>query len=117
MYSSKFKDVIVLQDFNTTIEGACVENLFLSLLTYKILIKETKCLKNSNNPNYIDLILATKIRCSQNSCCIETGISDFHKMTVSPLKMKFHKMKLRVVSQWDLKHFQMKILYILSGLI
>ena len=32
----------------------------------------------------------------KNSCIIETGLSDFHKITATVLKIKFEKLKPRI---------------------
>ena len=32
----------------------------------------------------------------QNSCAIETGLSDFHKRTATVLEIKFEKLKPRI---------------------
>ena len=32
----------------------------------------------------------------QNSCTIKTGLSDFHKMNATVIKMKFKKLKPRI---------------------
>ena len=32
----------------------------------------------------------------QNSCAIETGLSDFHKITATTLKIKLEKLKPRI---------------------
>ena len=41
----------------------------------------------------------------QNSCAIETGLSDFHKMAAKVMKMKFEKLKHRIVHSRDYKTF------------
>ena len=49
------------------------------------LIKKPPCYKNPENPSSIDVMLANKKVSCQNSIIIETGFSDFHKMTVTVL--------------------------------
>ena len=56
------------------------------------LIKEPPCYKNPNKPSCIDLILINKQRSFQHSCVIETGLSNFHKMTVTVIKIFFEKL-------------------------
>ena len=46
------------------------------------IVKEPTCFKNTENPRCIDLII---------TLVIETGLSDFHKMTVTILKTSFAK--------------------------
>ena len=61
----------------------------------KSLIKEPICYKTPENPSKI----------FQNSCVLETGLSDFHKTTVSVLKKTFTKLKPRVIHYRDYKMF------------
>ena len=41
----------------------------------------------------------------QNSCGIETGLSDFHVMTVTVMKTTYEKLKPRIVNYRDYKNF------------
>ena len=41
----------------------------------------------------------------QSSCAIETGLSDFHKMTVTVMKTTYEKLKLKIVNYRDYKNF------------
>ena len=45
--------------------------------------------KNPEKPSCIDLILINKSHSFKNSGVIETGLSDFHRMTVTVRKMVF----------------------------
>ena len=69
------------------------------------MIKGSTCYKNLNNPKCIDLRLTNKNRSFQNSCVIETGLSDFHKMTFSVLKCYFAKAESKVIFYRDYKNF------------
>ena len=62
--------------------------------------------KNPENPGCIDLILTNKPRSFQTKCVIETGISDFHRMTISALKMHLRKLPPKIVSYRDFKKFE-----------
>ena len=66
---------------------------FYELYRFKNLIKDPTCFTNPENPPYIVLILANSPYSFQNSCVIETGPSDFHKMIVSVMKITFQKLK------------------------
>ena len=55
---------------------------FSESYTLSSLIKEPPCYKNPQNPSCIDLILTNSPYSFQNSCVIETGLSDFQMMTV-----------------------------------
>ena len=56
------------------------------LCKYENLLMLGDCFKSNENPSSIDIILTNKKHCFQNSMAIETGLSDFHKMTVTVMK-------------------------------
>lgn len=58
------------------------------------LFKEKKCFKNPGCPWRNDLISTSLPHSSQMSNVIETGLSDFHKMTTTVIKTLFHRLKL-----------------------
>ena len=60
------------------------------------LAPETKFVFSNIIISCIDLIVTNKPRNFQNSCVIKTSLSDFHKVTVTALRMQFHKLKPRV---------------------
>ena len=87
---NKYDNILLLGDFNSEpVENDM--NEFCNVYGLKNLIKEPTCYKNALNPTCIDLILTNKFNKFQNSKTIETGLSDFHKMTVTVLKTFFQK--------------------------
>ena len=50
-------------------------------------------------------MLTNKPRSFQTECVIETGLSDFHRMTVSVLKMHFRKLPPKVINHRRFKKF------------
>ena len=66
-------------------------NDFCNLCLLKNLIKKPKSFKNPENPKTIDLALTNRPRSFCNSDTLETGLSDFHKLAVTVLKMFFKK--------------------------
>ena len=54
-------------------------------------------------------MLTNKARRFQRSCVIETGLSDFHRMTITALKMQFRKLEPNVISYGKYKIFSNKI--------
>ena len=65
------------------------------------LIKQPTCLKNPEKPSCIDLILTNRPKSFQTTCVIETGLSDFHRMTVSVLKI----LPPRIISYRDFSNY------------
>ena len=84
---------------------------FCGLYGLSCLIKEPTCFKNAENPSCIDLIQTNRPRCFQNSSTIETGLSDFHKLTVTVLKSTFRKMPPKVIKYRDYKKFSQANFY------
>ena len=104
LYSSKYENYIVLGDFNVEV-GSNAISRFCDALDLVSLIRKLTCYKNPEKPSCIDLILINKPRSFQNSGVIETGISDFHRMTVTITKMTFHKLKPRIANYRYYKFF------------
>ena len=105
LYSSHYENFIIIGDFNVEANDSAI-SVFSDTYDLKSLIKEPTCYKNPNKPSCIDLILTNKPRSFQHSCVIETGLSDFHKMTVTVMKILFEKLQPRVVNYRDYKHFE-----------
>ena len=61
--------------------------------------------KNPNKPTCIDLMLTNKSRFFKNSSVLETGLSDFHKMTLTVKRVCFAKQNPKVVYYRDCKKF------------
>ena len=91
---------------------------FCDINCLKSLIKEPTCFKNPNKPTFIDLILTNQFNLFQRSSTFETGLSDFHLLTVSEFKigfqklltvrdfkMGFQKLKPKVIIYRDYKNF------------
>ena len=64
----------------------------------KSIIKQPTCFKNPEKPSCIDIILTNRPKFFQNTCVIETRLSDFHRMNVSVLKMHFRKLSPKVIT-------------------
>ena len=58
------------------------------------LIKQSTCHKNPSQPKCIDLILTNEPRSFQTTCVIETGLSDFHLMTLTVMRKSFKNLEL-----------------------
>ena len=78
---------------------------FCEFYTLPSLIKESTYYKNPQNPSCIDLILTNSPYSFQNSFAIETGLSDFQKMTVTVMKTTYEKFKPRITNYRGYKNF------------
>ena len=80
-------------------------NNFCSLHNLKNLIKSPTCFKNPDNPICIDLVLTNKHRSFQNTSVIETGLSDFHRLTITVMRVNFQKQIPKVLNYRNYKLF------------
>ena len=71
----------------------------------KSIIKQPTCFKNSEKPSCIDLILTNRPKSFQSTCVMETGLSDFHRITVSVLKMHFRKLPPKVITYRNFSNY------------
>ena len=102
--SSRYENFLLIGDFNAEVSDVSMKE-FCDIYSFKNLIKEPTCFKNPANPKCIDLMLTNRHRSFQNSCVIETGLSDFHKMTITVLRALFKKAEPKVISYRDYKNF------------
>ena len=79
-YLPSYDNLIIFGDFNCEMTEEPLED-FCKLYNLTCLIKQPTCYKKAENPSCIDLILTNRPRCFQNYSAIETGLSDFHKLT------------------------------------
>ena len=103
-YAIHYDNILILGDFNIEMSEKPMID-FCAQYNLKNLVKEPTCYKNSDNPTCIDLMLTNRHRSFMSTCTVETGLSDFHKMTITALKTKFKKNPPKVVSYRDFKHF------------
>ena len=104
IYSALYENTILVGDFNADVNDP-IMSFFCESYNFKSLIKDPTCFKNPENPSCIDLILTNSPYSFQNSCVIETGLSDFHKMAVSIMKTTFQKLKPKIVNYRDYSGF------------
>ena len=68
--------------------------VFCEIYSRKILIKDnTCCFKNPSKPSCIDLVITNRPKSFQNSVTVETGLSDFHKITLTVMKVFYKEQK------------------------
>ena len=95
--SKKYDNFILLDDFNNEPEEKNMPNI----------VKQKTCFKNPDRLSCINLILTNSSRSFQDTCAVETGLSDFHKLIVTILKLHFPKQKPPNIQTFrDNKRFQ-----------
>ena len=62
---------------------------FCESYNLKSIMKQPTCFKIPQKPSCIDLILTNRPKSFESTCVKWTGLSDFHRMTVSVLKIAF----------------------------
>ena len=102
--SNKYGNIILLGDFNACVDDEDLET-FCNFYSLYSLIKQPTCFKNPENRSISDLLLTKKPRAFKAKSVIETGLFDFHRMTISVLKMHFRKLPPKVINYRDFKRF------------
>ena len=108
-----YDNIILMGDFNC--DPADLEVIeFCELFNLKNLKHELTCFKSLTK--CIDLILTNRKRSFQNSCRVKTGLSNFHKMTLTVLKMFFKKLILyRDYKNYSNEGFRKELDFILQN--
>ena len=89
-YSSSCNNIIILGDFNVGVEEPRMKT-FCKNYSLQKLIKQPTCYKNTYRSTCIDLILTNVPRSFQSICVIETGLSNFHFMTMTVFEKFNHE--------------------------
>ena len=84
-------------DFNDTDDEHYMK-YFCENYGLKNLIRQTKCYKTSSNPVCVDLVLTNVPRSFQSTCVVETGLSDFHFMTLTVMSNCFNKYHPKIIN-------------------
>ena len=103
-YRKRYQNFLFLGDFNASVSEKCLEE-FCNLNGLTSLIKKPTCFKNPDKPTCIDLILTNQPSCFQHNKVFETGLSDFHLLTVTEFKMSFQKLQPKIINYRDYKNF------------
>ena len=100
LFTTKYELLLFLSDSNVRIEDVSIKT-FCSNFNLTSMINKPTCYKNPDKPTCIDLILTNCPGSFQNSCVIETGLSDFHKMIVTVMKASYRKIEPRIINYRD----------------
>ena len=79
--------------------------IFVLVLTLTSMISKPLCFKNPDKLSCIYLILTNCPRSFQNSCVIETPLSDFHKLVVTVMKTTYKKSQPKIITYRSYKYF------------
>ena len=92
----RYENFIIIGDFNSETKEDAMQD-FCSVYSINNVVNEPTCFKNIDHPSCIDLILTNKPRSFQNTSVMETGLSDFHRLTGTVMKSKFEKQVPKVL--------------------
>ena len=103
-YLIHYENVLFMGDFNIEPDDDVIKE-FCTSYNLKNVLNEPTCYKNINNPSCIDLMLTNKYRSFKKSMALETGLSDFHKLTVTVLNTSYKKGKAKIILYRDYKKY------------
>ena len=104
LFTTKNERLLFLGDFNTGLEDSSLK-IFCSNYNLTSIINKPTSYKNPDKLTCVDLILTNCAGSFQNSCVIETGLSDFHEMIVTVMKRSYRKIMPRVINYRVYKSF------------
>ena len=104
IYSSSYSNFIIPGDFNIEVKEQQIK-AFCDNYGLKNLVRQPTCCKSPSNPTCIELIPTNASQRFQSPCVLETGLSDFHLMTVTVMRKIFKKLKPRTINCKSYKHF------------
>ena len=99
-----YDNILLFGDFNSEFSEPCLSD-FCDIYNLKNLVKEPTCYKSRNNPSCIDLFLTNRPRLFQCTTTLETGISDFHELVVTVLKI-YQKQRPKIIYYRNYKNFE-----------
>ena len=101
-YMSSYDNFWVIGDLNSEISEMAMSE-FCETYNLQNLVKDPTCYKNPSKPTCIDLILTNFPKSFQHTQTIETGLSDFYKLTLTVFKTHFRRLKPNIINYRDHK--------------
>ena len=100
----QYENFILTRDFNVEPNDATMKN-FCQIYGCKNIVKDKTCFKNPINPTCIDLIITNRPKPFQEYEVIENGLSHFHKMSLTVMKVFYNKLKPKIIQYRKYKGF------------
>ena len=101
-----YGNFILLADLNSEPKEQTVQDFCQAR---ENIIKENTCFKNPANPSYIDLFITNRPACFQGFVNIETGLFNFHKMSLSMMNVFCKKRPPNIVRYCNYNNFNNKV--------
>ena len=105
VYGKRYENVLLTGDYNVDVKETIMKVFCNQLMA---LNEEPICFKNVNSPSCIDFFLTNSSKIFETRLTLETGMSDFHKLLITILKVKPDKLPPRIVKYRDYKTFESK---------
>ena len=102
--SANYDNFLLVGDFNAEPKDKEIVD-FCQTYNMQNIVNDFTCYKNHNKPTCIDLMITNRPKSFLKSKVIETGLSDFHKMTVAILRMFFSKRSPNIIKYRDYRNF------------
>ena len=102
-----YDNIIIMGDINIDNDQiSSFEKLsnFCDTFSFKNLIKDNTCFTH-NHQSSIDVILTNKPNSFQKSSCLELGVSDYHKLIMTSLKMHVKRLKSKRIMYRSYRNF------------
>ena len=106
--TANYKHLFIMGDLNSKVKEKYLTE-FCQQYNFKILINMPTCFKSPSNPTCIDVLLRNHPRSFQNSLAIDTGLSDFHRITVTVMKAYSPKLRPKLANYRDSKKFSNEV--------
>ena len=103
-FTSSYDNIILFGDLNCEPSESIISE-FCDTYNLKNSIHVPTCYKNPDKPSCIDLFMTNRSKSFIKSAVLETGISDFHKMTVNVLNTSFKKASPKIILYRDYRYF------------
>ena len=98
---SKHNKFMLVGDFNHEESVPSLSPLFHEYNTKNIVVKENTCFENALNLS--DLLITNSPLSFQNTIAVSNGLSNFHKMVITAIKMSFKK---HSPIEWDHRDYK-----------
>ena len=87
MYTAKKNEnILLMDDYNVDVKETNMK-IFCNQHKLKALNEKPTCIKNFNNPSWIDLFLTNSSMSFEKCLTLETVLLDFHKLIITILKV------------------------------
>ena len=104
-FNSKHDNFILLEDLNGELTNEAVSD-FSQVYDCRNIIKKTPtCFKKPQIPSCIDLIITNKPRSCEMFMTIETELSNFHKLSLTVMKVFYKKQEPNIIKYRSYRNF------------